>query len=343
MLSLESSPIKRNRLLLFGLILLANSFLYMFVGLVELPISTLKVASIVVSVLAVSLPIVALYVGASMRWSWYRWGLLCLFGFALQFGLTYLESGIKMRLEAGIVFAFSQEGLIMWCLGLGGLIACAIRDKNLLLPLAAFLAIFDFWLVFVPEGPVGRIARGNQESLQRIAYAIPSVAHVSHGGHAAPLAYVGPADFMFLGMFFVALFRFNMRTRATFRAVMPVLAIYLLIVLFAGGVQIGPVSLGALPALVPIGATVLIVNRKEFKLTRDEKISSAIILVAGVLLVGWRISIAAHHPEPEPQPAPLQMEGGPAPKGPPNLRRRLQEVQPKPGPPPAPGSRSGPP
>jgi hypothetical protein len=156
MLSPESTPIKPSGLLVFAAILLLNCLLYMFVGLVELPVVWIRLASIVVSVLAVSLPIVALFAGSSMPWKWYRWALLGVIGFVLQFGLTALLVRIKNPLEAGVVFSISQAGLIVWCLGLGGLVASAIRDKNLLLPLAAFLAIFDFWLVFVPEGPVGQ-------------------------------------------------------------------------------------------------------------------------------------------------------------------------------------------
>jgi hypothetical protein len=279
----------------FLLALLANCVLYLAVGFLVVPIGLVRPVSLVVSVFAVALPITALYFGASAPRKWFQWLILGAFGAALQFGLSSTLPAMRNPLELGIVFAISQAGLIVWCLGLGGLLASCIRDKNLLLPLAAFLAIFDFWLVFVPEGPVGKIARGNQKALSQMAYHIPNVSHVSHGGHAASLAYVGPADFMFLGMFFVALFRFKMRTTTTFYAILPVLAAYLLTVLIAGNVHIGPISLGAMPALIPIGATVLIVNWREFNLTRDEKLSSALIVILGIGVVIWRMSLALHY------------------------------------------------
>ncbi len=286
----------------FLAILAANSLLYLFVGLVEIPTRLVTLASLLVSIFAVCLPISALYVGASASSRWTRWVAFGVVGLATQFGLAALAANVKNPLGAGVLFALSQDGLIVWCLGLGGLVASAIRDKNLLLPLAAFLAIFDFWLVFVPEGPVGKIARSNPAILGKIAYVIPKVAEVSHGGHAASWAYIGPADFMFIGMFFVALYRFNMRARATFQVVAPVLALYLLVVLFAKNIHIGPISLSAMPALIPIGATVLIVNRKEFKLTKDESISSAAIIIIGIVVVAWRFNVNRLEHQFDPRP-----------------------------------------
>ena len=181
--------------------------------------------------------------------------------------------------------------------------------------------------MFVPEGPVGKIARGNQEALVRIAYSVPKIGTVSHGGHAESLAFVGPADFMFLAMFFVALYRFQMRTRETLLAIVPVLAGYLSIVLLAGHVSFGPVSLAAMPALLPIGATVLIVNRREFKLTKDEKYSSFLIIGVGLAVVTWRMSLHWH--EQGQRPGLSQRVLGPGPSTPPGSRTPIGQDQPR--------------
>jgi hypothetical protein len=262
------------------------------VGTLVVPLADIKFVSLIVTIFAVALPIFALFAGANAPWDWKRAVALVAIGVAIQAGGNLLGLRLGHTVVAGLILAIAQSGLVIWCLGLGGLIATVLKDKNLLLPLAIFLAMFDVWLVFVPEGPVGQIARkaATQTTvLQHFAYRVPLVTHVSQGGPPEAYAYIGPADFVFTAMFFVALYRFSMRSKQTLYAMVPTLIGYLLIVLFLGSVHFGPITLQAMPALLPIGAVVLAVNWKEFKLTRDEIQSTVGLAVIGFALVSWRL------------------------------------------------------
>lgn len=267
------------------------------------PVAWLGLINILVSLLFLVLPVMALYCGASERWNWKSALAMLVTGVAVQFSGAVVASLITIKLYAGLVFTFSQIGLVLWCLGLGALIATIIKDKNLLLPLGIFLAVFDMWLVFVPEGPVRKVVEQNQSKLASIAWVAPKAAAAPTEGRAADLLYIGPADFLFLSMFFVALFRFNMRTQSTFKAMLPTLAIYLLTVLLFGNVVIGPIRLGALPALLPIGLVVLLTNWREFKLSKDEKQTTVALTVIALGVLIWRF-IVAGHPAPTPPEAP---------------------------------------
>ena len=127
---------------------------------------------------------------------------------------------------------------------------------------------------------------------------------------ALAMAYVGPADFLFVGMFFAAVHRFKMRTHETFRAVGGALIAYLLIVLLLGHISIGAVSLGMLPALVPIGVAVLWTNWREFTLTKDELQSTIGVAVVMLALLIWAST------RPKPRPEPLQTAASQAAPGP---------------------------
>jgi hypothetical protein len=98
---------------------------------------------------------------------------------------------------------------------------------------------------------------------------------------------VGPADLLFIAMFFASLHKFGMRVGQTVWAMIPTLIAYLLVVVVFGSVSVGRVSLSALPALVPIGAVVLVVNGRLFKLSKDEILSTALVTVLVLGLLAW--------------------------------------------------------
>lgn len=278
-------------------------------GYVLVPFSALKAASVVVSILFVAAPILGLYAAARYKWTTPKAFLTLAIGLIVWYGSMRLVGRHTPALAGGILTAVSQSGLIVWCLAIGTLLALLLKDKNVMLPMAIFLALFDMWMVFAPDGIVQQsVVRGSGEMLAMLGYQVPRPIAAPTGGHVTPMAYVGPADFLFLSMFFVALFKFDMRAKQTFRAVVPVLAGYLLVVLLFNQVQLGPIRLGALPALVPIGLTVLIVNRDQFHLNRDEKIVTAVIFVLGTAVVIWRIWFPPPDPPAPPLPRPPAQE-----------------------------------
>jgi hypothetical protein len=143
-----------------------------------------------------------------------------------------------------------------------------------------------------------------------MAHKIPEVATepTATGVPVGTFAHVGPADFLFMGMFFIALYRFQMRTRQTLIWLMVALAVYIPLAFI----------LGPVPLMVPIGLTVILVNLPEFKMTMEEKASTLIVTALGISIVAY----AATRPRPvepaetsptEPVQAPGGSGGSPAP------------------------------
>ncbi len=259
------------------------------------PLGLIPALELVLTILFLALPIYALYQAASVTWTARLAGtfvgvgvVLHILGQALP-GLIFKAPGFGVVL----LIALSQTGIMLWTLGLGALLALLIKDKNLLLPVGAFLAGLDIFLVFAPIGITRQVIEKRPELFKAAAMSVPTIATTAASyGTPQAQAYVGPADLFFLAMFFVALFRFQMRTRETLRWMLPVLLIYLLTVLYLGQVQLGPLSLRMLPALVPIGATVLLVNRDQFKLNRDEKISTLVVALIALAMAIFGLKLA---------------------------------------------------
>lgn len=305
-------------------ILLVLAVIRVAIAWVVVPIDAVAPLSNIVSVVFVAGPIFALYAAAKYPWKTASALLLLVAGLGVWGGGYFLSRVVHQPVVSSCIFALSQCGLIMWCFAVGSLLSMILKDKNLLLPMAIFLALFDMWLVFAPEGFVQHsIVADSGKALAIMGYHGPALPSAPTGGKATDWVYVGPADYLFISMFFAALFRFKMRTRATLYAIVPVLAAYLLVTLIFTDAQIWRIRLGALPALLPIGLTVLIVNRKEFHLNRDEKITTIFIAVAGTILAAWRISL--------PGPPPVIEHIGPPPQDPPSKSAPGREPRTPPG------------
>lgn len=305
---MQGSRPSDNGLVKFALVLAAIVLARLLIGTVAIPLRFIPAANVIVSAFFVAVPILGMFAAAAdlgRREGRDRVGLplaMVAGGVIVQALFTWGVSrpgGLGDPFANGIGTAIAQTGLLVWCFGLGACLAQLLRDRNMVLPIALFLALFDIWLVFSPMGVVNQtVVQGNAEVLSKVAYSVAAPSEKSQAGFARPLAYVGPADFLFLAMFFVSLYRFRMRTRETLIAVVPVLIVYLLIVLLAGDRTVFGLRLGALPALVPIGATVLFVNRREFRLTGEERLVTALIGVLGLAFVYW--SVFVYEPPPEP-------------------------------------------
>lgn len=184
--------------------------------------------SLLITVAFVILPVLALFKAGSHPWTTKLAFTFVGVGAALQFLLPLLSPGDK-GFVAILVSAISQQGLPMWTVGLGAGLALLLKDKNMLLPVAIFLALFDIFLVFTPVGFVQQLMKSHPKLLPAMAHQIPQVATKPQetGVPVGTFAYIGPADFLFMGMFFVAVFRFGMRTKETFRWLLVALALYL--------------------------------------------------------------------------------------------------------------------
>lgn len=265
---------------LFGLFLAQIGLAFL-----DIPPALLLPANFFVTVLFVAAPILALYRGAAFPFKWFHAVLFILVGVGGQYASRMGPLGIFSG-------ALGNLFLACWCVGLGALLATLLREKNMILPIALFLALLDIFLVLTPVGPTAKFVKENQKTFSKVAYQVPKAStkeEKKQVGRAAPAAFVGPADWIFLSMFFVCLFKFGMRTRETMKWMIPTLIGYLAIVLFTGL---------PLPALLPIGACVLIVNAREFRLTKDEKVGVAVAVALGLGLIAFGLT-RAKQPEGE--------------------------------------------
>lgn len=260
------------------------------VAFIMVPEAVAPWASLFLTVLFIIAPIVGLFFAANEKWSPVRATSLVVIGVLFHLGLTVLIRQLKLEGVAAVVLtALAQTGLLLWCAGLGALVSSLLKDKNILLPIALVLAAIDIFVVTSPIGTVKQVLQKQPEILEKVAYSVPKAAieGQQQGVQVNIGAYVGPADLFFLMMFFVAIWKFGLRAKETLRWMSVALVGYLLIVLFFGDVRFGEVSLAALPALVPIGAVILLVNRKEFTLSRDEIQSTIAVGIIGLCLASY--------------------------------------------------------
>jgi hypothetical protein len=270
-------------------------------GYVSLPLEMLRPVNLVLAILFLVVPILGMFFAANDRWSWKTATLFVVGGLMVQFGIIALGAYIDLPGPvAGVLIAIAQAALGCWCAGLGALLATRIKEKNIILPISIFLAAYDFFLVLAPWGFTQKLLKVAQPVFTKVAAQIPAVSTAPTHGVARAGAYVGMADLVFLAMFFIALFRFRMRTRQTLYAVIPALIAYLLVVILFGGQSIAGFPLSALPAMVPIGLAVLIVNWPEFDLKKDEKIATVVLAIFAFAFLAFTVT----RPKPQPEPGP---------------------------------------
>ncbi len=328
-------------LLIFFAMLLGTAIAFFGLGFLRVPDAWAKPLTIVVTVVFIATPVLAIFKASSAKWTPKLAMAFLGFGLILQFGLLALHRGplVGKGWVDGLAVAFSQFGLIVWCIGLGALITTMLKDRNLLLPVSIFLALFDMYAVFTPGGPVQVLLKSAPDLLPSMAYQAPSVTSVQAvagpvGSAVHPYAFIGPADFLFMGMFFVAVFRFGLRTRQTFQWMLVALAAWICLAPF----------LGELPLLVPIGLSVLLVNLPEFKLNKEEWASTGVIAAIGIALVVWgatRPKPAVHIVRESPTAPSPSAGGSAAPRSAGSPEPDAQGQSPSASPP-APGSTPGP-
>jgi hypothetical protein len=263
-------------MLAFALTLVVFFILRLVVGKLAIPVAAIGLANAIFTVLFIAIPTVALFQVGRHHWKMGHAGLFVVFGVLAQIGFRALAFGAFSGTDwpAAISITLSQVGLIVWCTGVGAFLACLLKDRNLLLPISIFLAGFDVFLVFAPVGPTQVLMKALPDALPNIALQVPRASTAATTGPVQPFAFVGPADILFMAMFFIALYKFTMRPRETAIWLVPTILVYLLVTAFVG----------AVPLLVPIGLCVLLVNRACFQMNKEEKMSTGLVAVIALAL-----------------------------------------------------------
>jgi hypothetical protein len=281
----DLSPSLKAFLLIGGVLFV----LRLLFGFFTFPLAVAQTLSVLSAIAFVGLPVYAMFRAGAHQWE-KKHGLvfLCL-GVILHVVGAVLARYVSGAGTAGeVVFmAIVQTGILLWALGIGALLSLVISDKNLMIPIAIFLVGFDMFLIFNPDSPTRRMLENAPAVTQNVLASVPQAKTTGEQkAGVQDLARVGPADLLFAATFFVLLFRFGMRSRQTLIWLIPVLVAYLGVVILFGGVWIGPISLAMLPAMVPIGLTVLLVNRREFRLQGQELFGVLLVTLLSVAL-GW--------------------------------------------------------
>ena len=293
-------------------ILIGLSALSTFLWVSRFPIKMLPLIEGAETVAILALSVWALFRAASVGWTLRLSLLMVGAGVAWHIAMVYV--GVKVLGGVGfgaeLALSLKNVGLFAWCVGLGALLTGKIKDKNMLIPISIALVALDVFLVLTPIGPVKIVLQTMPEIPKAMALNLPKVSATPGSAPAVPFAFIGPADFVFMSMFFIALYKFEMNVRRTAIALVPAMLVYMLLALVVGDV----------PLLVPIGLTVLAVNWPEFKLNGEEWASTALIaaLAGGLIWYGATRKPSAPEPQVESSPSapdqpPPGSEGSPAP------------------------------
>ena len=251
------------------------------VPFVKVPVEYLNYGRLFTSILFLGLPIVLLFYGSEFRWKPRAVFLVFVLCIAVT-GFFIFISRIPMGMPV-LVVIFAILGLltVYWTGALGVFVSFLFRERNIVVPAVIVLMAVDFLVVMTPRGTV-QVAMESEvgrEIFQSVAYKIPEF------GMASPMIFIGPADFLFLAMFFSVMHRFRLRVFWTMFAVVIALLFYLVLAGYLVGREFFGVKIYGLPALVPIGMAVLLVNAGEFRMSKQEKyMTGGVIFVCLVLI-----------------------------------------------------------
>ncbi len=192
-------------------------------------------------------------------------------GLALWGALVFVGSSGGAALAA-LAGAGQDAGKVLAAAGVGMALAAALREPNILLPAGVFAAFADFVVVRFGTVKHALSTEKGQAMVQAVSAKVPSL------HPALPSLTIGPADFLFLGIFLACAARFEMGLRRNAWVLTGVLAASLLAVPLVG----------ALPALAPMSAAFVAVNWRRFRLTREELAATGLVLLlAGGLFLGY--------------------------------------------------------
>ncbi len=179
---------------------------------------------------------------------------------------------VRMPLILAVLVASMRDiALMFFAVSLGYTLSVIVREPNILLPVAIFAAIVDFWSVNF--GPLAILLARKPEVVAAAAVQVPAM------GQPMPVSMIGVGDFVFLALFFGVMYRFRMNVAGAFWLGYVLLTVTMFLVIRVE-------ALGAVPALVPIAIAVIGANTKHIKLKGGEILSTIIV---GVVLVAFLI------------------------------------------------------
>lgn len=192
-------------------------------------------------------------------------------------GLMFLL--MKIRITMPFILAFvlmiRDMSLMIFAASLGCIISFIIREPNIVIPVALFAAVVDYW--GVTAGPLSVVLTKKPAILDAVSIHMP-VPIVN-----APGTLIGLGDFVFLGIFFSILYRFALNTKLSFWLGFVFLTVTMFIVT---AVDV------AIPALVPMGAAIIIANYRAIELKREEKLATlyvGIILFVTLIILKYQV------------------------------------------------------
>lgn len=270
-----------NRVRVLTVLSLSLIVLGVLVPLVEVPFEYLNYGRLFTSILFLGLPIMLLFYGSGLPWRPKTAFLVFVLCFAVTVFFIFI-SRVPMGMPV-LVVIFAILGLltVYWTGALGVLVSFVFRERNIIVPAVIVLMAVDFLVVMTPRGTVQVAMESDvgREIFQSVAYKIPEF------GMASPMIFIGPADFLFLSMFFSVMHRFGLRVFWTMFAVVIALLLYLVLAGYLTGRDFFGVKIHGLPALVPIGMAILLVNAGEFRMSKQEKyMTGGVIFVCLVLI-----------------------------------------------------------
>ena len=195
--------------------------------------------------------------------------LLAVVSAILFIGMLVLTRGLRHAAPqiVGSVGAVQDLLLLLAAVFLGCMAGRAIRERNIVLPVAVFAGLVDYWNVSM--GPLGKIVENKPAIISAVAIHMPTP--------GIPTVMIGMGDFVFMALFFSAVFKLGMNVRGTFWLGYALLTATMYAVILFGG---------ALPALLPMGIAVIGANRRYFHLKRDEQLA---MLYVGVILLTFLV------------------------------------------------------
>lgn len=221
------------------------------------------------------------------------WMLVFLLGFVLvRLSPAFLPLLRQNPIALEIVLGVSDTLMVLAASMLGLAVSHIIREPNILAPAALFAALVDFAVVslWIP-----RVMQAAPQALSAVAVHVPQVGAKPTPTGLRPIGIIGPADFVFLAFYFACVWRFGMAARATYIWMVIALAGYMFFQNAVGSLT--PRFMDAvdmLPGLVPMAIVLLVVNRKYFHFSREEKRAMAItaLIVIGIITLAF---VAVRH------------------------------------------------